>query len=939
MKKTILFCLCLVSVQMVFAQYWQQRVDYLLDVSLNEKERSLDGFAKITYFNRSPDTLRYIWFHLWPNAYKNDQTAFSEQALLHGDTRFYFSNREEKGYINKLDFKVDGITAHTEDHPQHIDITRLILPKPLPPGEQTVVTTPFHVKLPFNYSRGGYDGSTIQATQWYPKPAVYDHKGWHPMPYLNQGEFYGEFGKYDVRITIPEDYIVAATGELQNEDEKEKLLLRKNPPKATVTLKRTTTSATIKKPKPKSLLVKTKTLNFIQDQVHDFAWFANKDFIVDSDTCLLSSGNIVDVKSFYTEAEKKHWDHAVVYAKEALRFYSAALGEYPYKTASVVLGPDNFGGGMEYPTITQISPGLSGPALDEVVAHELGHNWFYGMLASNERLHPWMDEGMNTYYELRYMESRYGAQPRLFDLLLQTRVSRKTDQPVSIHSEQFESGNYGLSAYHKAASWMELLEEKMGKENFSQMMQDYFRQWKFRHPYPEDFQKMVRQKLGAETDGIFSLLNQKGSLPGQELKGFRVASPFKKGSIQNYLKHPAKNLLFLSPALGINSYDKLMLGAMVTNYKLPPNNFQFLLVPLYGLGSKKFTGLGRASYSIMSGGAIRKTDIFLNASSFTMNEFKDSADRKLFMQFQKLVPGIRLTLREKDPLSTVRKSIQFKSFMIGEETLRIRPDTSISGTDTSLLLRYEFPEKNRTLNQLQLRYENNRGLYPFDLTLLVEQGKDFIRTGLTGNYFFNYREGGLQLRVFAGKLNYLGTKTISKQFANDRYWLNMTGPKGFEDYTYSDYFLGRNFFEGLESQQIMIRDGGFKVRTDLLSSKIGKTDNWLAAINLNTSIPQKLNPLSALPLVKIPLHLFFDIGTYAEAWDKEADTDRFLYEFGFHIPLFNETVNFYFPIVYNKVYGDYFKSVIPKNRFFKTMSFSINLFNKDLKKLNREIEF
>ena len=357
------------------------------------------------------------------------------------------------------------------------------------------------------------------------------------------------------------------------------------------------------------------------------------------------------------------------------------------------------------------------------------------------------------------------------------------------------------------------------------------------------------------------------------------------------------------------------------------------------LDQKKFTGLGRASYSIMSGGAIRKTDIFLNASSFTMNEFKDSADRKLFMQFQKLVPGLRLTLREKDPLSTVRKSIQFKSFMIGEETLRIRPDTSISGTDTSLLLRYEFPEKNRTLNQLQLRYENNRGLYPFDLTLLVEQGKDFIRTGLTGNYFFNYREGGLQLRVFAGKLNYLGTKTISKQFANDRYWLNMTGPKGFEDYTYSDYFLGRNSFEGLESQQIMIRDGGFKVRTDLLSSKIGKTDNWLAAINLNTSIPQKLNPLSALPLVKIPLHLFFDIGTYAEAWDKEADTDRFLYEFGFHIPLFNETVNFYFPIVYNKVYGDYFKSVIPKNRFFKTMSFSINLFNKDLKKLNREIEF
>jgi hypothetical protein len=220
----------------------------------------------------------------------------------------------------------------------------------------------------------------------------------------------------------------------------------------------------------------------------------------------------------------------------------------------------------------------------------------------------------------------------------------------------------------------------------------------------------------------------------------------------------------------------------------------------------------------------------------------------------------------------------------------------------------------------------------------VEQGKDFLRPTFTGHYFFNYREGGLQLRLFAGKFLYLKDKTITRQFQNDRYFLNMTGPNGFEDYTYSDYFIGRNKFDEFQSQQIMIRDGAFKTRTDLLATKIGKTDNWLTAINLNTSIPKKFNPLSVLP-INIPLHLFLDIGTYAEAWDQDADLDRILFDAGFHIPLFHESINIFIPVLYNKVYSDYYKSTIPKNRFLKTISFSINLYNRDIRKINHELEF
>ena len=198
-------------------QYWQQKVDYYIQVSLNDKERSLDAFEKINYTNNSPDTLQFIWFHLWPNAYKNDKTAFSNQLLENGRTDFYFSNNEQRGYINRLDFRTREIVLRTEPHPKHIDIIKVVLDKPLAPGKSIEITTPFHVKLPFNFSRGGYIGNAFQITQWYPKPAVYDSKGWHEMPYLDQGEFYSEFGNFNVEITAPETYIIAASGKLSDE--------------------------------------------------------------------------------------------------------------------------------------------------------------------------------------------------------------------------------------------------------------------------------------------------------------------------------------------------------------------------------------------------------------------------------------------------------------------------------------------------------------------------------------------------------------------------------------------------------------------------------------------------------------------------------------------------------------------------------------------------
>jgi hypothetical protein len=418
-----------------------------------------------------------------------------------------------------------------------------------------------------------------------------------------------------------------------------------------------------------------------------------------------------------------------------------------------------------------------------------------------------------------------------------------------------------------------------------------------------------------------------------------VLFPFKKGALKNYLLSPTKNLITIAPAVGSNNYDKIMLGGLLTNYGSPDVGFNFLAVPLYATGTSSLTGVGKFNYRFVSGGAIRRTDVFLNAASFHMNKFNDGEGGQYPMRFVKLVPGLRLTLQEKSPRSTVSRYIQWKTFLINEQSLQIRRDSLFGPSDTTIRFSYTTPRRERYLNQLKLVYENSRALYPFDATLQAEQAQDFVRTTFTGNYFFNYAKGGgLSIRLFAGKFSYLTGKTTRKQFATDRYHLNMTGPNGYEDYTYSDYFLGRNRFDGVHSQQIMIRDGAFKVRTDQLSQKIGKTDNWLTAVNFVTTVPKNFNPFSMLP-VNIPLRIFADIGSYAEAWDRDEDLDRFVYDAGLQLSFASETVNIYIPLLYSPVFRNYIKSTITEKRLLKTISFSINFFNKSLKKLNRELEF
>ncbi len=902
--RTLICCLCFLLPQIFYGQqpkYFQQKADFVIRVTLHPESQSLDGTVDMQYTNNSPDTLKFIWIHLWPNAYKDESTAFGEQLLQNGRTDFYFSDDDKRGYINRLNFQVDAKDAFLEDHPLYIDVAKLTLPSPLAPGDSILLHTPFYEKIPYLWSRGGYTGDFFAITQWYPKPAVYDKNGWHPMPYLDQGEFYGEFGKYKVTITVPDNFSVAATGieKLQHSDGK------------------------------------TKSIVFEQDNIHDFAWFAAPNLTVDSARMTSIDGRTISLYAYY-ERGNTLWKKGLDMMKESIRVREGALGPYPYEVAKVVATPAPFSGGMEYPTITNIETNLSTGNLRQMIDHESGHNWFYAALASNERQYPWMDEGINTFFTEKETKNEQANDSKknpkeLFankfaldenNFLYRNAIAAKTDQPINTPSSEFSEKNYDLSAYYKTSLWLAQLEQFLGKDVFEKCMKEYYSQWKFRHPGPDDFKNIVMKVSGRNVDSLFHLLDTKGYATPPPKKKFKVAPLFSFRHTDRY------DYLFVSPALGYNYYDKLMAGIVIHNYTLPEPPFHFFISPMYSTGSKSFVGIGRAGYTHTSYGKIRKFEISLSGATFNMDDYTDSTGQKNFMKFSKIVPAVKLTFRNKNPRSDVNAFVQWKTFFINEQSIRFQYDSIIEETVIS------YPDHAHYLNQLQLSYDDQRALYPFSALLKAEQSNEFLRLAFEGKYFFNYKkEGGLNARLFAGKFMYLGDKTIYKQFSTDRYHLNMTGPNGDEDYTYSNYFLGRNEFDKLPSQQIMIRDGGFKVRTDLLSNKVGKTDNWLAALNLNTSIPKKVNPFSIIPL-DIDLKAFLDIGTYAEAWQKEAETGKFLYDAGLQLSIVHNIINIYIPILYSKVYRDYFKSTIAKEkRFWTNISFSINIQNFRLKKL------
>ena len=504
--------------------YWQQQVDYNINVRLNDVKHELDGDIQITYVNNSPDILDKIYFHLWPNAYRNRNSALAQQLYKSGDNILFTSNDSIKGWIDSLFFRTDGKLLNWEYDKKHKDICLVYLEKPIRTGEKVVINTPFKVKIPSGeISRLGHIGQSYQITQWYPKPAVYDHKGWHQMPYLNQGEFYSEFGSFDVSITLPKNYIVGATGDLQNDDEGKFLDSIAKKTQDDIKLK----GKNYKWVRKKNIQIPSdttfKTIRYIQSSVHDFAWFADKRYkVLKGEVELPESKRKVTTWAMYTPRNEYLWRKSLEYLNDATYYYSLWNGDYPYNQVTAVDGTISAGGGMEYPNVTVIGNSSSDIGLEIVIVHEVGHNWFYGILGSNERVHGWMDEGLNTLNEMRYIQTKYPNNHQLSDMLLGGRLHFDNlshhdmgdlstqvisvlgkDQPIETHSKDFSSANYGVVMYQKTGLVFLYLKDYLGDKLFDEVMKTYFNQWKFKHPYPEDLKHIAEKVSGKNLDWLF----------------------------------------------------------------------------------------------------------------------------------------------------------------------------------------------------------------------------------------------------------------------------------------------------------------------------------------------------------------------------------------------------------------------------------------------------
>jgi hypothetical protein len=456
---------------------WQQRVAYDIEARLDTVEHKIYAVQHLRYFNNSPDTLSSVWFHLYPNAFKDVNTIFAREAERNEDYSIRHSSQADRGYIEINSLLISGVQGELKYGPDPTT-ANLTLPEPLAPGDSADFDFEFAAKVPDFFIRIGHRGSHYEISQWYPKIAVYDSKGWHAEGYHYIGEFYGDYGSFQVGLTVPKNMKVGATGveiiadeDDQQSGESEAYFL------------------------------------YAADNVHDFTWCADPNYQVNTEQY-----GEVSIKVMSESSE--NWKNVMQYAKDALDYYGRWYGAYPYQTLTVCKGDVGAGGGMEYPNLVIVSVGNDKiiRVLESVVVHEIGHQWFYGILGNNEMDEPWLDEGINTFSEERYFREKYGDEG---NYLINEKLKRfmpqansryigqmvnyvysanKMNQPVLTRSfKSSDIGQYAASAYMKPANMIWWLNSYLGKSSFDKVMQGYYRDNRFKHVTTEDFFESVKK--------------------------------------------------------------------------------------------------------------------------------------------------------------------------------------------------------------------------------------------------------------------------------------------------------------------------------------------------------------------------------------------------------------------------------------------------------------
>ena len=491
--KTLLF-LALLSFAL-FAQgqhsntYWQQHVDYAMEVNMNVENYQYQGKQKLVYTNNSPDELTRVYYHLYFNAFQpGSEMDIRLQSINDPDSRMFVEGKSriavlspsEIGYLHPTSLTQDGEKVMFNEEGTVLVVA---LAKPIPAGGKTTLEMNFEGQVPVQIRRSGRnnkEGVALSMSQWYPKLAEYDFEGWHADPYIAR-EFHGVWGDFDVKLTIDKDYVVGGTGYLQNPQE--------------IGHGYEAAGTKVKKAKGKTL-----TWHFKAPRVHDFMWAADPGYL--HDTLKMENGPTLHFLYKNDPAIIENWKKLQPKTAEAMEFFSKNIGKYPYKQYSVIHGGD---GGMEYAMGTLITGGRNLGSLVGVMSHELAHSWFQQILATNESKHEWMDEGFTSFISSLCMnkimdrnkdnpfEKAYNAYRNL--------ALSGIEQPQTTHADRYaQNAAYGTSAYSKGSIFLSQLGYIIGQDKLMETIGKYFDDFKFKHPTPNDIKRTAEKVSGMELD-------------------------------------------------------------------------------------------------------------------------------------------------------------------------------------------------------------------------------------------------------------------------------------------------------------------------------------------------------------------------------------------------------------------------------------------------------
>jgi len=492
-------------------------VEYHIDVRLDAEKKTLHGEQTVTWTNPGAKTVSEIYFHLYPNAFESPLTTFMRESggrlrndratpeSVGGITLRSIIDEDGENLLPRLQY-----VSPDDGNPNDRTLARLRLSQPVPPGGSVTLRMTFDVKLPRVFARMGYAGDFVMAGQWYPKIAVYEtrgtrgrkQEGWNAHQYHGNSEFYGDFGIFSVKIRVPERYKTAATGFLADTPKIENGM---------------------------------KTYHYYADDVHDFAWAASPDFIYYEESYAAKGIPGVRIKLYLDPLHAHLRERYMHAAKSALAKYAEWYGAYPYSTLSIVVPPKGAGGagGMEYPTlITAASAEEENPdfTLERTVVHEIGHQYWYGMVATNEYEEAWLDEGFTSYAEDKVMDAIYGIAPNLPVESVWLTDPAPLDQP----SWKFRNHeHYAENVYLRAKLVLLGIERRAGERKMRNILRTYFQTYKFRHPSARDFQRIVEKVTGEDWDDYFNAFVYGAETADVAVESIRI-TPMDAGGERRY---------------------------------------------------------------------------------------------------------------------------------------------------------------------------------------------------------------------------------------------------------------------------------------------------------------------------------------------------------------------------------------------------------------------